>query len=324
MHGITSTLALALWIQDPIAGPTAAPPVAAPPVAAAPAPSAVSEPVRSEAEAAPPAAEAPPPAAAAPPPAPDTSAAAPPPGAGTPPADTADLRSLDASHPSAIAATPGAEEVGLRDPFTPPRTQPVLQRVVVRQVHAAPPPPPPEPEHKRRFIGGYGGISTRVSAVSGKLATFLGFRGGALLGDRLSLGGAYYKQTHRFGPPILDTEGREVQLRMGYGGLTMGVTVFRRGVVELGLGSLFGGGVGCITRDVESNDDDFHCIEAVRMVVVEPEAFLHVDVTSWMRLSVTGGYRAVVREPWRPPNDFRLSGGYGGLNLEFGWFGKKR
>jgi hypothetical protein len=172
------------------------------------------------------------------------------------------------------------------------------------------------------FFGGYGGPSGRISAVSGKVATVAGFRGGVLIGNRLSLGAAAHRMTWRQGPPIMDGEGADYTLRMSYGGMTAGVTLWRPSVLEFAVEGLAGAGVACISTNGDYKDDRGHCVESVKMFVGEPAATMYINVTDWMRVAITGGYRIVVRERWRAPNEFLLSGGYGGIDLQFGWFRK--
>ena len=172
------------------------------------------------------------------------------------------------------------------------------------------------------FVSGYGGLMTRGSAVSGKMGLLRGFHGGLLLGERLSIGVAYHRLKRRFGAPILDSSDRPLALEMAYGGLEIGATVFRKGRFELGVQTLFGGGAGCLTYDVNNRSNVAECVETVRMMVLEPSVLANVRVTDWMRVGIEGGYRGVARSKWREPNDFDLGGGFFGLNLDFGWFAR--
>jgi hypothetical protein len=150
----------------------------------------------------------------------------------------------------------------------------------------------------------------------------VGFRGGVLLGKRLSLGGAYYNLRRRFGPPILDDNENPMALKMAYGGATVGVTIVRHENLDFGVQSLFGAGMGCVSYETKPTNYSHNCVESVRMFVAEPEVVFNVNVTDWMRMGLTLGYRVVAREKWTPPNNFNLSGAHMGLNLEFGWFGR--
>lgn len=170
-------------------------------------------------------------------------------------------------------------------------------------------------------FGGYGGFDKRLGTASRKLGVFLGFRGGVILFDRVSIGGAAYWLQARLGKPIRDSLGNEMRLDVSYAGLTVGVTALRRKRVQLGVRGLFGGGSACIGYAELAEGED-PCYERVRIRVIEPSAVLYVKLFPFLRLAVEGGYRVVARESWRPPNNFPLSGGFGGLAAEFGWFGR--
>ena len=208
------------------------------------------------------------------------------------------------------------------------RTSTTTTTVVVtdRPLPALPPPPPPSPPSapKRFFVSGYGGFNFALTTTSRQLSLINGFQGGLLLGERLSIGGAFRRMSHRFGPDIQGTSGRHYQLAMVYGGAEVGVVLIRHNRFELGIESLFGMGSSCVNQLVKQNGHtDAKCIDAVRMFVIEPGAFIHINLTNWMRFGLDGGYRFVVRERFRPPNDFRMGGAYFGMNVEFGWFKRR-
>ena len=208
-------------------------------------------------------------------------------------------------------------------PSTLPRTLTVVHRREPLPTMVVEPPPDPVPLHRDDFfVSGYGGVDFRMTTLSRKLATMLGVRGGILLGERMSIGAALYRVTKRFGPPIRDGQGHPMTLKTTYGGLTAGATLVRGKRVELQASGLIGAGIGCISYDLEYGSSSYRCVETVKMLVVEPSVVMNINLTDWMRLGLEGGYRAVVRESWRPPNDFSMSGGFGGVHVEFGWFNR--
>jgi hypothetical protein len=338
----TIAIAFAMIEQSAVAAPPEGPPppAASAPVTSAPPPSAAPTP------------SAPPPAAAAPvatPPAPTptpTPTPTPPPTTATP-GDPAAPTALPLTSTPPPASAPVQQPIG--DPFRPGRVadtqgdpfragdqwapytgertpaNSTTTTVVVtqRELPPLPPPPPPAPppRSKRFFVSGYGGLSFQLSTTSRRLSILNGFQGGLLLGERLSIGVAYRRLAHRVGPDIRGTNGNRYQLGMMYGGGELGVVIVRHGRFEMGIESLFGMGVGCVNQKIRrEGHTETRCIDAVRMFVIEPGAFMHFNLTNWMRLGLDGGYRFVVRESFKPPNDFRLSGPYFGMNLEFGWF----
>jgi len=314
----------------PPARPTPTP--AEPPAAAAPAPAPAPAPTT------------PPPAAEAPATAPTTTETPTPPPAA--PGDPAAPGAVPLTSTPPSTSTPPAPQQPMRDPFrmdtvpdtqgdpfrpgdtwTPytgePRPTRTTTVVVTDRYTPLPPPPPPTPPDrpKRFFVSGYGGLSFQLTTTSRRLSIMNGFQGGLLLGERLSIGLAFRRLSHRFGPDIRGTSGDRYQLGMVFGGGEIGVVVVRHGRFEMGIESLFGAGAACVDKLVKRNGHtDSKCVDAVRMFVIEPGAFIHVNLTNWARVGFDGGYRFVVREGFKPPNDFRLSGPYFGANLEFGWF----
>ncbi|MBC8073869.1 MAG: hypothetical protein IAG13_36460 [Deltaproteobacteria bacterium] len=225
---------------------------------------------------------------------------------------------------------PGAPVQGWDVPVTttttttnvPARTNTTTTTVVVTErVMPMPPPPAPEPPRKRDrfFVGGYGGIAGHFGPVSRRMAVFSNLRGGILLGERISIGGSLTRMTKRFGPPIKGASGNPYELAMVYGGLDLGLAIIRRGPFELGLSTMLGAGMACVQTDGDRHHAS-RCVESVKMVVAEPAVFAHFNMTNWMRLGMSGGYRFVAREAWKSNSDFRLAGGFFGASLEFGWF----
>ena len=292
----------------PIAGPPAAAPVAGPP-APAPAP-------------------APAPVASPPTPAPASTAAE-----RIPPSPEPVLTSPTAELPSADglsrALTEARElqhaepEEEWEDMLDPPRTQTVVVKIPARDSYAYDDQAydalydddPPELR-----ISGYGGVSVHGSTILHNPAVWVGGRGGLILGERFSIGGAFYQLSYRHGGPIVDPTGRELGIRAAYGGLQVGYVLFDRHRFELDLDTLIGAGSACISAQPGFADDDWRCIEAVRMFVTEPGLSARFEVVEFLRLGLTAGYRFVAREQWRPPNDFQVSGPYVGVDVDFGWF----
>lgn len=169
-------------------------------------------------------------------------------------------------------------------------------------------------------FSGYGGVSVRGSTIMHNPAVWVGGRGGVLIGDHLSLGGAFYQVSYRHGGPIVDPAGRELGIRAAYGGAQLGYRLVHRDRFAMDMDMLIGGGAACISGKPGYQDSDWRCIETVKMFVTEPGISARFNVMEWFRLGVTAGYRFATRQAWRPPNDFQVSGPYVGLDFDFGWF----
>jgi hypothetical protein len=226
----------------------------------------------------------------------------------------------------------------MRDPFRPdqggvtltpstgaaPVTTTTTTTVVTERVHPMPAAPRyQQPPRDRFFLGGYGGFAGRLGPVSGRVSSFSEIRGGILLGQRLSIGGSLVRMTKRFGGPIEGISGQQYQLGLIYGGVDVGIVAFRRGRFEMGVQSLFGAGVGCVRYAESKGGDCSGSREAIRLVVVDPSLFMHVNLTNWARFGLSGGYRVVARPPWPSGADFRMSAPYFGASIEFGWFRRR-
>lgn len=268
--------------------PAAAPPVAAPPVAAPP-PSAV----------APPAAEAP----------------------ATPPA--AALEDVTAEPVAVSEPAPAEPDYSTTWSEPTPSTTIVVTQVVHHPVRRSPPPPPPVSSYEPRAHG-FLGLSLRgTTTVNGNPSALSGGRLGFVFDDRFTIGGVFYSLTARYGGPIVDPLGHKLGMRMAYGGVLLGWSLYKGRVMRVGLETLAGAGAACVSRNRRSHGR-WECIEKVGLVSLEPGLSVGFTVTDWVRVGFTGGYRFVTREAWREPNDFTLSGPYVGLDVDFGAFRERK
>jgi opacity protein-like surface antigen len=117
-----------------------------------------------------------------------------------------------------------------------------------------------------------------------------------------------------------------------HGGLWLGFTPFQESLIHP-YGSVRAGW-GAINIDVDEFGDDFFDPNdpfniddndvVDNIFALTPEAGLEVNVTRWLRVAATGGYRWVygVNTPAISEDDF--SGWTGALTLRIGWFGRNR
>ena len=124
----------------------------------------------------------------------------------------------------------------------PPRSHIVVTQVVHRPVRVPPPAPPPELSYEPRAHG-FVGLSLRgTSTTNHNPSVLTGGRLGFVFDDRFTIGGAFYSLTARFGGPITDPVGNKLGMRMAYGGVLLGWTLYKGRVVQLGLETLAGAG----------------------------------------------------------------------------------
>jgi hypothetical protein len=138
-------------------------------------------------------------------------------------------------------------------------------------------------------IGGYGSVDVAYSRMFGEDGALVGLQGALLLDHRLSLGIAGYGWTNSQEAPA-DALGNAQRFETGYGGATIRYSLYMDNVpVYLTVGALVGGGAVALVNDDNDDFDDNH--EEDVFAVVQPDITLHANLTPWLRLGLTAGYR---------------------------------
>lgn len=195
----------------------------------------------------------------------------------------------------------------------------------------APPPPDPEPQEEEEeeksdgpatlfdgdeevVFGGFGGLNVRYTRVLGNDSVWVGGEGALLLNHAFSVGVGGGGIANEINPT------RETRLEFGYGGLVLRYHFFSSEVVNFAVGSLVGaGGIGVHDRDAKSDDIDWEEVGET-VFVIEPELGLYLNVTRWMRVGVTSGYRFVAGVDKNDLSETDVRGATGGGSIQFGWF----
>ncbi len=141
-------------------------------------------------------------------------------------------------------------------------------------------------------VGGYGGLDVAYSRMFNRDGAVVGVQGALVLDHHLSLGLAGYGWTNAPQGPN-DAEGQAQSYDTGYGGVTIRYSFYMDDLpVYLTAGALIGGGAITLTRDDlgEFEDRDENPRDDV-FALVQPDLTLNANLTSWMRLGVTAGYR---------------------------------
>jgi len=172
-------------------------------------------------------------------------------------------------------------------------------------------------------VGGYGGIDTSYAHMFGRDGALVGLQGAILINHRLSLGGAWYGWANPLsGPDTLDGDAQHFQT--GYGGVSLHYSFFfDRSPVYLTVGALIGGGAIALERDNDSGFGDVSDGDRYHhdlFAIVQPDIAVHANLTRWMRVGVTGGYRFTSGVARLGFDNSDLNGFMVGGQLQFGRF----
>ncbi len=216
--------------------------------------------------------------------------------------------------PAEVAASPSAPPASTGS-ATPPAP--------VRAVPSAPPAPEPETDTPPEtlfggdqdvVLGGFGGLNVRYTRVLGADSVWVGGEGALLLNHAFSVGAGGGGIGNEINPT------GKTRLDFGYGGLIVRYHFFSSEVVNFAVGGLVGGGAIAV-HDRHDNPDDIDWEKIGETVFVfEPELGLYLNMTRWMRVGITGGYRFVSGVDKNDLSETDVRGAAGGGSVQFGWF----
>lgn len=179
-----------------------------------------------------------------------------------------------------------------------------------------------------RPSGGYGAPTVAITRLNGEPAAMIGGQGGLLLNRRLVIGGVARGIAPR---PTVDLRNRapddpaSAQLQLGYLGLLVEYIGKPSSLLHYGAELVVGGGVVELVDDqafragASVSEDSF---DRAGAFVSEVGARAELNVTSFFRIGVSGGYRFVAGGSLEKADVSRsdLSAPYGQLSLRFGRF----
>jgi len=142
-------------------------------------------------------------------------------------------------------------------------------------------------------VGGYGGLDVAYSRMFGRDGVVVGGRGAILINHRLALGIAGYGWSNPVDGPNA-ANGDAQHFETGYGGLTVHYSFyFDQLPVYFTVGALVGAGAIDLTDQNHSDGFDGFEDQAGEDVfaVVQPDVAVHANLTRWMRVGLTAGYR---------------------------------
>jgi len=176
---------------------------------------------------------------------------------------------------------------------------------------------------KKLQIGSYGGVTVAYTHMLHRDGVLVGGEGAVLLEHRLSIGGAGYGFARSpEGPPAADGTARDYFT--GYGGVVIRYAVYSDIPLYASLGVLIGGGGISLAPHHDGHHDydhgDHPDAKGRGYFVAQPDLSAHVNVTRWLRLSLTGGYRIATAVEGFGYAAQDVSGGFFGGNIQAGWF----
>ena len=130
--------------------------------------------------------------------------------------------------------------------------------------------------------GGFGAPVLKLSQVRGQFAVFVGGRGGWIINHKFVIGGGAYGLASDVPMP---TSPLRRGLEFGYGGFELEYIIASDNVIHATLMSLVGGGGIRI--------DNYGWWEHDGVFVLEPAGSIELNVTTFFRLGIGGGYRWV-------------------------------
>jgi hypothetical protein len=182
---------------------------------------------------------------------------------------------------------------------------------------------PPTLLGKKATIGGYGSLDVAYTRMFGQDGALVGVQGALLLDHRIHLGLAGYGWTNpQTGPD--DIFGNTRRFQTGYLGGTFRYSFLQNSPVYLTVGALIGGGGVVLApdrhddRDDDRNDIDREDVDV--FAVFQPDVAVHANVTRWLRLGLTAGYRFTAGVDRFGFDEDDVNGLVAGGHLQFGRF----
>jgi hypothetical protein len=175
---------------------------------------------------------------------------------------------------------------------------------------------------KELDVGGYGGVDVAYTRMFGRDGVVVGGQGAVLINHRLALGLAGYGWSNPVrGPNTLDGDAQHFET--GYGGFTLRYSLYFDNMpFYVTLGTLVG--AGAIDLTDRDREDDFDTIEDDAgedvFAVIQPDVAVHANLTKWMRVGLTVGYRVTSGVNRLGFDESDVNGLIAGGQVQFGWF----
>jgi hypothetical protein len=156
----------------------------------------------------------------------------------------------------------------------------------------------------------------------GRDGALIGAQGALLLDHRLSLGAGGYLWTNPQSGPD-DYFGGSRRYQTGYLGGTVRYSFLQSSPVYVTVGALIGGGAVVLAPDDEDDYEDHEDVDREDVdvfAVFQPDIAVQANLTRWMRVGVTGGYRLTAGVDRFGFDESDVNGVVLGGHLQFGRF----
>jgi len=167
--------------------------------------------------------------------------------------------------------------------------------------------------------GGYGQLTYGITSLNGELVPMRGYRGALSFEIRryhnLNLGFGVYRANSDFDAVDWTLPELAPTLRTDYSGFEIEYLYDGRQLIHFGLQGTFGTG-----KVRYRNNSELFSRTSSDYFVIQPGANIHLNVTSWFRMSGGVFYRFAIDSDLPGTSDTDLSGFSALLGLRFGWF----
>ncbi|MCK5170004.1 MAG: outer membrane beta-barrel protein [Bacteroidales bacterium] len=146
-------------------------------------------------------------------------------------------------------------------------------------------------EENLKFTGGFIGPEFKVSDTYDDYGLLIGGRIGAIINDNFLIGIGGYGLTTKSTFPMNNDIYR---ISMGYGGLAMEYTLFRKKAIHFSIPVMVGAGGYSFYED-DSNDfwNNYNEIDNSAAFIVEPGVNIELNLAKFIKFSVGASYRLV-------------------------------
>lgn len=150
--------------------------------------------------------------------------------------------------------------------------------------------------HGDYAIGGFGGVGVMYTRFAGHNAVQVCGEGAVIIDHALTLGGGGCGITTMLNADQYGPYGPNDRINFGYGGAIIRYHLFSNRPINLGIGALIGAGgltIGTLDGSNDNGPGNLTRTRSDAVFVLEPQIGGYANLTRWLRVGVTAGYRIV-------------------------------